>query len=302
MNGPARSVLQSVRILLTGLIDYAGLFPPAELDMKSAVRNYATYREGDQAWALGRFIAPISRLEEFEQVAQPFVPSGADPWKLSVLCSPEPDAIRRILDFNWRHSRSADAIVDTIEMNVSEAEKIGPARNLVPEGIGVYFELPVAADPCNEIARVRIAQGRAKVRTGGTRPDLIPAPADLVRFITACASANVPFKATAGLHHAIRSAQKLTYEPDSASAIMHGFLNVFVAAIFIRAGLSSESASLVIAEESPTAFRFENDGVSWRDHAVRNEQLDDTRHNFAIAFGSCSFLEPIGELRTLGLL
>ena len=59
-----------LRILLRGLIDYAGLFPPASLDMADAVRNYAAYREGEHAWALGRFVVPAARLEEFERVAR----------------------------------------------------------------------------------------------------------------------------------------------------------------------------------------------------------------------------------------
>ena len=91
--------------------------------------------------------------------------------------------------------------------------------------------------------------------------------------------------------------QKLTYDRDSASGIMHGFLNLFVAALFIRAGLSCEKASMLMEEQSRAAFRFEREGISWRNHQVRNEQLREAR-NFAIAFGSCSFQEPIDDLRT----
>jgi hypothetical protein len=305
VNGPGRRVLESVRIFMTGLIDYAGLFPPAELDMKSAVRNYASYRSGDYGWALGRFIAPIARLEEFERIAQDFWPRGpgAGLWQVSVLCGPEPEAdVRRILDFNRRHSKSADAAIDTIEISIRQADEIGRARELVPEGIVVYFEVPVAADPRDKIAKIGITGGRAKVRTGGTRAEFVPSTADLIRFIKTCATADVPFKATAGLHHAVRSVQKFTYERDSASGITHGFLNVFIAAAFIRAGLTCDSISMLMKEESGAAFRFESEGISWRDHQIRNEQLREARNNFAIAFGSCSFQEPIDDLKALGLL
>jgi hypothetical protein len=304
VTGPGRRVLESVRIFLTGLIDYAGLFPPAELDMESAVRNYASYRSGDYAWALGRFIAPIARLEEFERIAQDFLPraSGAGPWQVSVLCAPKLEAdVRKVLDFNLRHSKSADIVIDAMEINIREAEEIGPARQLVPEGIVVYFEVPVATDPRDEIAEIGLTGGRAKVRTGGTRSELVPATRDLVRFIKTCADADVPFKATAGLHHAVRSVQKFTYERDSASGIMHGFLNLFVAALFIRAGLSCEKAAMLMEEQCRTEFRFELEGISWRNHQIRNEQLREGR-NFAVAFGSCSFQEPIDDLKTLGLL
>jgi hypothetical protein len=303
VKGPGRRVLESVQIFLAGLIDYAGLFPPAELDMESAVRNYASYRSGDYAWALGRFIAPIDRLEEFERSAQDFLPSssGTGPWRVSVLCSPNVEVdVRKILDFNRRHSKSADIVIDALEINIRETDEIGPVRGLVSDGIVVYFEVPVVTDP-REIAKIGNARGRAKVRTGGTRAELVPATTDLVRFIKACADAGLPFKATAGLHHAVRSVQKFTYHRDSASGIMHGFLNLFVAAIFIRAGLSCESAAMLMEEQSRTAFRFGPEGIFWRNHQIRNEQLRDGR-NFAIAFGSCSFEEPIDDLKTLGLL
>jgi hypothetical protein len=55
---------KSLRALLEGLIDYAGLFPPAALSMQNAVRNYARYREGEHAWALGRFVVPADRAAE----------------------------------------------------------------------------------------------------------------------------------------------------------------------------------------------------------------------------------------------
>jgi hypothetical protein len=72
----------SMRALLSRLIDYAGLFPPAKLDMATTISNYARYREGDDAWMLGRLIVPASRLDEFEEAAQTALrqpPSGADP-------------------------------------------------------------------------------------------------------------------------------------------------------------------------------------------------------------------------------
>ncbi len=60
--------MNAVQALLTRLIDYAGLFPPASLPMKDAVRNYLDYDAGGQAWMLGRFIVSVDRLPEFEQV------------------------------------------------------------------------------------------------------------------------------------------------------------------------------------------------------------------------------------------
>jgi hypothetical protein len=51
--------------LLDGLVDYAGLFPPAALPMDEAVRNYGAYRDGDSRAMLARFVLPVARLGEF---------------------------------------------------------------------------------------------------------------------------------------------------------------------------------------------------------------------------------------------
>src|SRR5215469_3608804 len=55
--------------LLSGLIDYAGLYPPASLDMRSAVENYRKYRLGAHANVLGRFIVNAAQVDELRTVA-----------------------------------------------------------------------------------------------------------------------------------------------------------------------------------------------------------------------------------------
>src|SRR5262245_19073872 len=54
----------SLRALLTGVIDYAGLFPPASLSLEQSIANYARYRNEPESWMLGRFICPAARLRE----------------------------------------------------------------------------------------------------------------------------------------------------------------------------------------------------------------------------------------------
>ena len=68
---------QSLDILLAQIVDYAGLFPPADLPMDQAVANYAAYRQDPGAWMLGRFVVPVARLDEFAQAAAPFLAYGS---------------------------------------------------------------------------------------------------------------------------------------------------------------------------------------------------------------------------------
>ena len=84
-------VAPSLTTLLAGLVDYAGLFPPAALDMSDAVREYAGYRRGTHAWMLGRFVLPVGRLGEFEAAAATVLPTEpSQAWPLAVLAGADP--------------------------------------------------------------------------------------------------------------------------------------------------------------------------------------------------------------------
>src|SRR5262245_38924762 len=60
----------ALRALLGGIIDYAGLFPPAQLPLEEAIRNYARYRTEPESWMLGRFVIPATRLKELAELGK----------------------------------------------------------------------------------------------------------------------------------------------------------------------------------------------------------------------------------------
>jgi hypothetical protein len=290
--------LAAIRALLTGAIDYAGLFPPASLSMHEAVRNYAGYARGADAWALGRFVVPISRLAELAAEARPFLDGASQPWRLSALAGPsgadeweqvEQDAIR-------------NAMVDAVELRARTVDDILRAAPKLPAHVEAFYEIPIGDDPAELIAAIAHVRAKAKVRTGGVTSDAFPSTEDLGRFIAACVRARVPFKATAGLHHPLRATYRLTYAPDSPRGEMFGFLNVLLAAAFAANGLPARDTTQLLAERDAAAFRFESDVVSWRGHRLTTRQVADVRGGIALSFGSCSFTEPIAELQQLGLL
>lgn len=286
----------STQALLSGLIDYAGLFPPAGLGMEAAVANYARYLRSPEAWMLGRFIVPVSRLAEFETAAASV--DGAA-WRLSVLGGDDIRAdIERIGEFNAKNAGRFE--IDVIELRA--VSDVQAAMTVVPAGLTPYFEIPIGKDPTDLVRAIGEAGGRAKVRTGAVTADGIPSSRDLARFIRACAEEDVAFKATAGLHHPVRATFRLTYDPDSDSAMMHGFLNVFLAAAFAYNGLETDRLIEVLEETSTEAFVFESGSVSWRDQMTVRGQLRVTRSEFAIAFGSCSFEEPVDDLKRMNLI
>ncbi|OYV71835.1 MAG: hypothetical protein B7Z72_06100, partial [Gemmatimonadetes bacterium 21-71-4] len=111
----------------------------------------------------------------------------------------------------------------------------------------------------------------------------------------------VPFKATAGLHHPLRAEYSLTYESDAPRGTMYGYLNLFLAAAFMSRGLDDASALALLEERDASALRFDTEGVRWDGHLLSADDLRHARRQI-VAFGSCSFREPVDDLRALGLL
>ena len=296
----------SLRALLEGIVDYAGLFPPAKLSMADAVARYAETRTGDAAWMLGRFVVPAGRLSEFAEAAETFLGASTEggPWRISALAGPELAAdFASIEAFNLAHC--GRAVVDSVEIRASTAPALTSAASLVPTGMAAYFE--IAADTPDEelavlLAAVKDAHARAKIRTGGVTADAFPPPASVARFLAACAAAGVPLKATAGLHHPIRAEHRLTYEPDAPSGVMFGFLNVFLAAAFLRAGVGRDEVEALLEETDAAAVKFDEAGAEWRGHRLSTDEIRHAREGFAASFGSCSFDEPVHDLKAMGLL
>lgn len=226
----------TLRALLAGLVDYAGLFPPAALDMPAAMREYHHQRTGADAWMLGAFVLPTARLAEFE-AAQATVDVSGGPWRLSAL--PGSDIGSSLDDVARFNARSPIATIDAVEFKAEEPAAISAALARVPTAITAYVELPLDRDLVPLLAAIEAGGGRAKVRTGGITEAAFPPSHALARFIQACAQAGVPFKATAGLHHPLRGEYRLTYEAEPPHGMMFGFLNVFLAAAFARAGLDA---------------------------------------------------------------
>lgn len=292
--------LQTLRTFLSGIVDYAGLFPPAALSMAEAVKNYDAYLRGNDAWALGRFIVPIPRLDEFGQEVKLLL-SGSTVWKLSALAGPNTRfEMRQVGSFNGRHI--GKVVIDTIEVKAARIDDIRDASAAVPASFQLFIEIPIQADPAELIAEIGKHKRFAKVRTGGITADAFPSSRNLARFVHACVKENVPFKATAGLHHPIRSVYNLTYKPDSEQGKMYGYLNLFLAAAFARKGMSLDDTVTLLEEESLKAFTLDDKHISWRAHHLDEKELLDARRNFAISFGSCSFREPMDDLKRIRLM
>lgn len=260
-----KAVSPALRALLANLVDYAGLFPPGALSLPIAAENYARYLRSENAWMLGRFVIPAAQLRQLQDTGG---------WRITVLSDAEIAA--------------GDLPIESVE-----------TKTLAKFSLPTYCEIPLG--DLDALIAVQRQGAYAKLRTGGLTPDTIPDAAAIARFLRGCAKLRLPFKATAGLHHPVRSVHPLTYEAHAPRAFMHGFVNVFLAAAFAWHGADESRVVDVLGETDPGAFRF-NEGAHWRDAALSADQMAEARLHFAHSFGSCSFDEPVADLRRLGWL
>jgi hypothetical protein len=248
--------------LLGGLIDHAALFPPAALPMDEAIAADRRVRAGEHAWIVDRFICPASKLDQLPP----------DPPPLSVVLDGEPAADPGALPVELVEARAAaDAVAPALER----------VRATFGDGVRVFLELPLGA-PLDD---VRTAGAGAKVRCGG---EAFPTVEELAGFVCACHEAGVPFKATAGLHHALRRSDR------------HGFLNLLAAAVFADAG--EDVVAGLLAEEDAGAFSVRPDGLAVHGLRADAARIAAARRDRLVAYGSCSVDEPVAEMVGLGML
>jgi hypothetical protein len=285
----------SARAAFAGLIDYAGLFPPAQLPIDAAQAEYEAARRGPHAWMLGRFIVAAPLIATWSGVKLPF----------SVIVDAELDALDRLATLATKNAQiesleiplpkgiPADEIAGAIGRLGSDIAIAGlgdvPAFVELPRDEQWLRSLPAAM---NSLARSELG---GKLRCGGVTAEAFPSVAEVATFILEAHDANVAFKATAGLHHPIR------HRDPASGFMMHGFLNL-IAAAALAPRVDTETLHRIVGEEEPNAFRFDDTSFSWRGERVDVAELTRTRNDAFVAYGSCSFAEPVEDLSALGLL
>lgn len=283
-------------------MDYAGLYPPASLDLPHVIRNYAAYRSGPTAWMLGRLVLPLDRLEEAERLARAAGATAESPWPVTVLVG---DALAASTNgaalTEFRSHKGRAFAVESIETTASTREEIQFLAKSYPLFLERFIEIPIDPDPAPLLSALAATACWAKVRTGGVTPSKVPRTALVARFLARAKQAGAALKATAGLHHAIRAERKLTYAGDSPSGVMHGFVNVTFAATLLAAGkIDEDLADAVLDDDRPEVFKFGGRAGSWLNAVLTYGEFAHGRDQLLRSVGSCSFEEPVDELRQLG--
>jgi hypothetical protein len=263
------------------LFDDAALFPPGDAPMASAVPAHlalpARLRE-----LTGPFVVPVARLAELAA----HLDGNALGISLIVAAADLPDAVERA-------SRVPGLRLDAVELTpavdaAAAAMAVTALAQALPAGVPAAVEVP--RSPARDaVLDVLAGTGhRAKLRTGGLQFGLFPGPGELAATLHACLSRGVPFKCTAGLHHAVR-------HTDPATGFEHhGFLNVMLAVDTLLRGGPVDDASAWLAERDGTA-------VALAVQELARPRAEALRAAFT-SFGTCSVTEPYDDLVALGLL
>ncbi len=286
---------------MTGLIDYAGMFPPADLDVAEAVKKYAGYLAGNNGWMLGRCIIPITQVPHV--VDRPG-------FRFSVIVSPE--TVQEELNQLNRFK----GCVEMVETRVAE-ESASPSRcrerirllrtNLSAIGLQdaqLFVEAENVAAAALAIVAVNTSTSRKetsthvgyKLRCGGLKAPSTPSPLKVAEAISTCCNHDIPIKFTAGMHHPLSS-----HSPETGN-LQYGFINIVAAALLAWSEkISPNEVVECVCDKTIDDFHFARDHFSWRNKVISAGEIERLRRSSVVSFGSCSFSEPIEGLIAFGL-
>ena len=310
--------------LFAGIIDYAGLFPPARLPMDQAWVRYLEHRDSNAGWMLARFVCPATRLDELELLLGDVATELAPP-SLSIL-GRGGDTLDEFLEGTDQDAAAIRGFVsrnpglvtaDAFEVKLPQAGGVAVAvesawRRLTDNGstpMTPYFEvsllgdwrprLPAAAAAVRDTDRDATPPERVglKIRCGGLRAEEVPEPMAVAAAIATCRATRIPLKATQGLHHPYRH-----HDPGLDTAV-HGFVNLFVASVLAQThDLPVAQLAEIVAEEETEAFAFTPDMIGWRYHTASADEVAEARRELLTSFGSCNFSAPRDDLKDLDLI
>jgi hypothetical protein len=319
----------SLKAFGKNLIDYAGLFPPASLNLAQAFNNFIMYLDGDYKWMLSRFIIPAKRLPELselmehvkysEELVIPFSILGSGGSNTDEFAVNFESDLKHIIEFQNKFGPKVTTEAYETRLPAKLVEEGSPKdiagliglvsktfETKLNKKVNAFYEAALKGDFNNRVVKtaeaISLHNGKSasagfKLRTGGVDSSAFPPPEEIAFAILTCLEYNVPMKCTAGLHHPI-----LHYD-DSVKANMHGFLNVFGAGIFAYVcSLDEEETLNILNEEDPYAFHFLEEGIELNDNFAAIEEIEEARQKFMISYGSCSFDEPVDDLKTMELL
>lgn len=281
----------AMQCALASLFDYAGMFPPADLDLRMALHEYLMYRQNEHVCALGCMVVDANALHLLRNEARYEMRN----LQLSVIATSESlKMVQQHLDEGLP--------IKMVEIRATGRDKILHLKECLPEDIAAYVEVSVEFRDISVLDAIREAGLRAKLRMGGVVAEAFPSAVSVAAMLKMLAERKIAFKATAGLHHPLRSQHRFTYQQDSKAGMMHGFMNLLCASALVWFGGGVGEAAQLLEEQNPRAWSLTADAIRWRSREWSVSQVQEVREHFLMSIGSCSFVEPMRDLEALGWL
>src|SRR5438132_2632602 len=298
----------SLRSLLTRSVDYAGMFPPCNLELEPALKNQSAYAPSNDSWMLAAFVLPVAQFSDAAALVSQF--DKHHPLRISALgartenakdfLTEVKNAAETIRSFQKEHvdlvsvaqlEMPAPADVDLTKLNEAAALLADLKLQTFWETLAESAEETIAL-----LARAKQPSFGYKLRTGGVTAEAFPSSVQIARAILASTKHHVPIKFTAGLHHPVRRFR------DEVKTEMHGFLNVLGAGVLSAEHHWDEARTIeMLEDQNSNSFEFHDTVFAWREWEVTLDRIK-ARRKFVTSFGSCSFDEPREDLRALNLL
>ncbi|MFD7136260.1 hypothetical protein [Streptomyces sp. NPDC059894] len=272
--------------LVAGLCDDAAVFPPGNLPLAQAVPAHVGHLRSSHRDLVGPLVVAAKDLDKLAEVVAGLPEKPADGELDVAVTVPLPQVAEAV---------AATARIPSVRLRVLEValpgdSEPGDVTTALRTVLGKDPEVTVFVEVPRDTRRDAVLDALAgtpylaKFRTGGVRAEFYPDESELAACVLAAVRAGVPFKATAGLHHALRNTDPATgFE-------QHGFLNL----------LAATGAALDGADEAELVPLLAD-----RDGARVSEQVralpSRVREAFR-SFGTCSIVEPVAELAGLGLV
>lgn len=280
MTGPLAA---GIPPLLAGLADDAAIFPPGSLPLEQAVAAHLRHRAAPYAAFVGPLVLSAAVLPQLPAILARH--PGAQ-LSISVTVPAPADVAGVLAQLPALAQVQLAALEVALPAELAVADVVPALDAALPAAAPpVYVEVPRDDRRPGLLEVLAASKHRAKFRTGGVAAHLYPDEAELAAALEQVAALRLPFKATAGLHHAVRNTDPATgFE-------QHGFLNLLLAAAAALGGAPAGRLAQVLASR-------DGDQVA-RDVAALPAEA---ARSLFVSFGTCSVTDPLTDLVAAGLL
>lgn len=329
-------MVKSLEQLLDAAIDYSGMFPPNELDLREALREYVGFANSDKAQLLSRFVIPFEKIPELAKFADKkhmlkgplnLCIAGPDIQTLTQFKNVILTMEQQILDAHSGYPGELRTNIlelkfpskSVINLNAEELVKALEAvvlrtaeSRLLPHR--VFFEIPEQAlniDTTKKIIRVIAAHNKSvlkrkvdnylfsglKINCGFADTGMEISDEYLAEAILFARDANVAVKFSGDINTAYPVFDKQTGKK------IHGFINILAASMLAYTqDLNLEETVEVLEDRNPDNFVFKDGFFMWRELAAPVMEIKMLRMLSITSFNSTDPKLAVKELREGGLI